>query len=171
MPGGCPGRQEVCSHRVRDRLKKILNRYVQQRLLDICVGDEVERDIDGAGLLNHRIDILVNHLLVEGIDHVSVRSAAMRADLVGDLVERSQDATGEENPGSLVSKGTGQDTAQRRLDDAWDQRSVRSPKAHCALHEQQASVNRRHLLPQYSMREQQKLLGSCSPAAHRPDHK
>src|SRR5205823_15056232 len=111
VPGGCPGRQEVCSHRVCDRLKKILNRYVQQRLLDICVGDEVERDIDGAGLLNHRIDILVNHLLVEGIDHVSVRSAAMRADLVGDLVERSQGATGEENPGSLVSKGTGHCTA------------------------------------------------------------
>jgi len=41
----------VCSHGVRDRLKKILNRDVQQPLLDICVGDEVERDIDGASLL------------------------------------------------------------------------------------------------------------------------
>ena len=51
MPGGCPGRQEVCSHRVRDRLKEILNRYHRQRLLDISVRDEVERDIDGAGPL------------------------------------------------------------------------------------------------------------------------
>src|SRR6266487_2241698 len=34
----------------------------------------------------------------------------------------------------------GPDPAQRRLDDAWNQRIVRSPTAYCALHEQRASV-------------------------------
>src|SRR6266480_7736805 len=48
--------QEVGSHRSRDRLKKILHREHRQRLLDISVGDKVERDIEGSGLLNHRID-------------------------------------------------------------------------------------------------------------------
>ena len=45
---------------------------------------------------------------------------------------------------------------------AWDQHAVRLPTAHCAPHEQQASVNPRPLLSQRSMPEQQKLLESCS---------
>src|SRR5258708_17549972 len=59
----------------------------------------------------------------------------------------------------------GTETAERRLLCAWDQHAVRSPNAHSAPHEQQASVNLRPLLPQHSMREQQKLLESCSVLA------
>ena len=84
VPGGCPGRQELRPHRGRDRLQEILNRYLSQRLLDVSVRDDVERDIDRAGLLDHRIDIRVNRPLVEGIDDGGVGYAAIRADLVGD---------------------------------------------------------------------------------------
>src|SRR6266480_292750 len=105
--------QEVGSHRSRDRLKKILHREHRQRLLDISVGDKVERDIEGSGLLNHRIDTGVHRLLVRGINDDGGSSAARGADLVGNRVELGQRATGEEYPGPLAGKGTGHGTADR----------------------------------------------------------
>jgi hypothetical protein len=50
VPGCCPVRQELCPHRLRDRPSEIFNRYLSQRLLDVSVGDEVERDIDVASI-------------------------------------------------------------------------------------------------------------------------
>src|SRR5436190_19209212 len=66
MPGGRPGSQEVRPHCRHDGPSEILNRSLGQRLLDVSVRDEVERDIYGAGLLDHPVDIFVNNLLVEG---------------------------------------------------------------------------------------------------------
>jgi hypothetical protein len=101
------------AHRVRDRLKEILHRNLNQRLLDVSVPNGVERNINGPGLLDHRTNILVNSPLVEGVYDGGVRYAAIRADLVGDYLQLRLGATGEEDPGTLAGKGTGHCTADR----------------------------------------------------------
>ena len=65
------------------------------------------------GLLDHGTDILVNSLLVEGIDDGGVRCAAIPSDLVGNLVKLCLGAAGEEDSGSLAGEGMSNGTADR----------------------------------------------------------
>jgi len=50
------------------------------------------------GLLDHRIDILINRLLIEGIDDGSLGYTIIRADLVGNLVKLLFGTTRQEDP-------------------------------------------------------------------------
>ena len=108
-----PRGQELRPRRGCDRLKEILSRYLQQWLLDIAVGDQVERDIDRAGLPDQRVDIRVNRPLIEGIDDRGVRDAAIRANLAGKHVQLGAGAAGQEDAGSLARKGAGHRAADR----------------------------------------------------------
>jgi hypothetical protein len=65
MCRGRLGGQEVRPHRVGDRLQEVFGRDLGQRLLDVAVADEVERDVEAPGLHCHSVDVGVDGLLVE----------------------------------------------------------------------------------------------------------
>src|SRR5436190_23313584 len=112
MPGRRPGRQELRPHRVHDRLKEILKRYFSQRLLNVAQPDDVERDVNTC-LPGHCIYIRVNGLLVEGIYDGCLGYAAIRADVLCDLVDLRLGMTREEDLCPLAGEGAGDRTADR----------------------------------------------------------
>jgi hypothetical protein len=58
----------------------------ERRPLEVSVGDEVDGDVDAPGPLGQGVGVLINGLLVEGIDSRSLGRPSRGADLLGHLL-------------------------------------------------------------------------------------
>ena len=79
----------------------------------VRVRDQVEGDVDPAGLRSHGVGMLIDRLLVERIDLGRLGRPTGRADLLGDLLESLPGAAGEEDLRSLAGEGACDRTADR----------------------------------------------------------
>jgi hypothetical protein len=106
-----PGRQ-ARGHKVRpgvgdDRRGAPLEVQLDQRHpqnLPVRDPDRIERDVDAARLVDHRLQVLVHGLLVERVDPDRLGGSAGGNDLLGERVDRCPQAPGEKQRGPLARK-------------------------------------------------------------------
>ncbi len=79
----------------------------QRDPLYVPARDEVEGDVDAARLGGHSPGVLVDGLLVEGVEFGHLGRPASGSDVLGDRLERLAGASGEEDPGALAGEGPG----------------------------------------------------------------
>jgi hypothetical protein len=78
-----------------DRAQELVEPEVDDRpALDVAARDEVERDVDAAGLGGDRVGVLVDRALVERVDDGDAGAAALGGDVGGEAVERLARAAG-----------------------------------------------------------------------------
>ena len=97
-PRGEARGQEVRRRVGRDRPRELLDVQLDQRDADdlrVRDADRVERDVDAARLLDHRLQVLVDRLLVERVDRRRLGRAARRDDVPRDRLDRRPQAPGE----------------------------------------------------------------------------
>ncbi len=100
MPCRQPRRQEVRRRVGRDGRGELRGIDVDQRdAQDVGVGDAepVERDVDPSRPVDHRLQVLVQRLLVERVDLGGLGRPAGGDDLLGEHLDRVEPATGEED--------------------------------------------------------------------------
>ena len=106
--------QEHRPHGGDDRALEVLEPHVdERRALDVAVRDQVERDVDAAGVCNDRVGVLVHRLLVQGIELRRLGHPSGRTDVLGDLLEALHRAAGEVDPCALARKCTRDRAADR----------------------------------------------------------
>src|SRR5215212_8564209 len=111
VPCCCPGGQELCPHGGHDRPLEVFEGHLgERRPLDVPDRDEVEGDVDTSSARGHSVSVLVDGLLVEGIDLRRLGPSSSGADLLGHLLEALKGTTGEEDLGPLAGEGTGDRT-------------------------------------------------------------
>jgi hypothetical protein len=88
--------------------------HVDQRgPLHVPAGDEVERHVEAAGLGGPGVRVLVDGLLVEGVDLGDLGLPASGGGVGGDRLEGVAGAPGQEDPGALTGEGAGHLAADR----------------------------------------------------------
>jgi hypothetical protein len=75
--------------------------------------DGVERDVETARSLDHGAEVLVDGLLVEGVDLGRLGDAAGSHDLFGDGIDLRHVASCQEEPRSFACEGAGDGAADR----------------------------------------------------------
>jgi hypothetical protein len=75
--------------------------------------DRVERDVDAARRVDHRPEMRVHSLFVEGVDLRRLGRSSGGNDLLGDNFDRCQVASGEKELGPLRRKGACDRAADR----------------------------------------------------------
>ena len=100
-PCGQARGQEVRRRVGRDRQRELLGVQLGQRARPgssrIRDADRVERDVDAARLLDHRLQMPVHRLLVERVDLGRLGGAAGGDDVLGDRFDRCPEAPGEKD--------------------------------------------------------------------------
>ena len=115
MTRGRPRGQKLCSHGVHDWPLEVFERHLGKRSpLDIPVGDQVEGDVEAAGLRDHAVGVLVDRLLVERIQRGGVGHAARIADVGCHGFEPLQCPAGQVHPCPLARERTRDGAADRR---------------------------------------------------------
>src|SRR5215218_2517165 len=103
-PRRCPGSQEMRRGTGTDRTHKILAGHLDERdQLYVLDRDGIEGNIYAPRSLHHLADMLLDGLLVQGVDLCGLGHSSSRGYLLRNLVERSDSASCEENSGSLTS--------------------------------------------------------------------
>jgi len=73
----------------------------------------VERDVDVARLVDHRPEVPVDGVLVERVDRRRLGRATGGDDLLGERLDRGQQAPRQEEPGPFAREGAGHRGADR----------------------------------------------------------
>ena len=105
--------QEVRGDAGQDRQRKAVGWHLQERgALQVAADpDRVERDIDPACLLHDRSEMLLDGLLIEGIDLRRHGGSARDGYLLGHGFDLCQGAARKEDVRPFTRKGTGNCTA------------------------------------------------------------
>ena len=90
---GCDGQREFLDVELDERNADDLS---------IREADGVERDVDAAGLVDHRAQMLVDRPFVERVDLRCVGGTARGDDFPGNRFDRRAEPPGEKQPGSLA---------------------------------------------------------------------
>src|ERR687896_1931593 len=114
VPRGRPGGQESRACGGLHRRHEVTHGHLRERgPVGVRVGDQVERDVDAAGVRRHGVGVLVDRVLVERVDLRCLRRSPSGTDLRGNRLERRQGAAGEEDPGALAGERPSNGAADR----------------------------------------------------------
>ena len=87
--------------------KEVIRRHFDQRnALDIPSHDEVETHVDAAGVQEHRQDVLLDSLLIKGIEYSPFRRPPFRRDLIHQRIELLLRSAHEKNLGTVACEGS-----------------------------------------------------------------
>jgi hypothetical protein len=99
---------EVGDQPVGDGAGEVGRGHVDQRgALHVAAVDQVERDVDAAGLGGHGLRVRVDGRLVEGVEDGHLGGAAGGGDVRGDRVDGCPRPPGQENLGPFSGEGPG----------------------------------------------------------------
>src|SRR5215204_7332922 len=114
VPRYRPRGQELVPHSLRDRPGEMVEGHLGQGFtLNIVIQDCVEGDVDASSLLGHGGGVILDGLLVQGIDLRRLGHSASRGNLLGHLIERLTGSTGEKHFSPFAGKCAGHRAADR----------------------------------------------------------
>jgi hypothetical protein len=108
-PCGKARGQEVRLGICRDRPGELPELQIDQRHTQnagVRNADRIERDIDAPNPVDHRLQMRIDGLLVQGIDLRGHRGSARRNNVLGQRIDGRPIATGEEKRDPLICEGT-----------------------------------------------------------------
>jgi hypothetical protein len=155
--GRGPGGDEVGPQADVDRRQQVVGGHVDERgALDVGPGHQVERHVDAAGRRDDLGDVVVDRLLVEGVEHGHRGRAAVRIDVTRDRVQRIAGAAHERDRRALPGVRPGHGPADppagpvddRRLAFQHTSHRCRPPSRRCVvLTDVQRPVGRKLIAP------------------------